>query len=59
MVQNVIHWLAIAAQVGNAVMSVDGLLPPKVGMIVAGGVALLQYVTHLLDTNAPSVGATK
>lgn len=53
---NLFHWLAIAAQAGNVALSVDGLLPPKVAMAVAGGVALVQYVIHLLDPKAPSIG---
>ena len=56
MLQNILHWVAIIAQVANSVVTVDGLLPPKVGATIAGGVALLQYVLHLLDPNAPSIG---
>jgi hypothetical protein len=58
MLQGILHWVSIAAQVGNSIATVDGLLPPKIGAVVAGGVAVLQYVLHLLDPNAPSIGAT-
>ena len=59
MLKNILHWLSIAAQAGNVALSVNGFLPPKVAMGVAAGVGLLQYVTHLLDTNAPSIGVSK
>lgn len=57
MLQNFLHWVAIAAQIANSIATVDGLLPPKVGAIVAGVAAFGQYLLHLLDSNAPSVGA--
>jgi hypothetical protein len=54
MLINILHWLMIAGQFGNVAL---GVVPPKVQPYIAGGLAVIQYVTHLLDKTAPSIGA--
>jgi len=56
MLTNILHWLAIAGQFGNVAL---GVVPVKAQPYVAGGIAVLQYVIHLLDPNAPGVGVSK
>ena len=55
MLVNVLHWLAIAAQVGNVVL---GVVPGKYQPYAAGSIAIAQYVVHLLDGSAPSIGVS-
>lgn len=55
MLQNILHWVAIATQVINVATP---LVPDKYKVWVAGAIGLGQYFIHLFDPNAPSIGAT-
>lgn len=54
MLVNILHWLAIVGQFGNVAL---GVIPVKAQPWLAGGLAVLQYVVHLLNPSGPDSGA--